>query len=359
MTAPRLVIDLEKIEHNARTLVGRLATRNIRVTGVTKATLGSPAIAGALLRAGVTGLGDSRIENLEAMRHAGVAASMTLLRSPMISQARRVVEQADVSLNTELEVIGQLSSAATALGRIHGAVLMVEMGDLREGIMPAELMGIVRETIRLPNIRFKGIGTNLVCRNGVVPDANNMAELSGLADSIETTLGSPVEIVSGGNSGSLLWALSGADTGRINDLRLGESILLGCETLHRQPIEGLHIDAVTLVAEVIESKLKPSKPWGELAQPAFGERPPVVDRGDISQSILALGRQDIDPAGLQPPPWMEILGASSDHLMVHAGDTPMPIGTEVTFGLNYSALVTAMTSPFVDKITSHRGARAQ
>jgi predicted amino acid racemase len=64
MPAPRLEIDLGKIYHNACTLVERLASRGISVTGVTKATLGSPEIAATLLQAGVGALGDSRIENL-------------------------------------------------------------------------------------------------------------------------------------------------------------------------------------------------------------------------------------------------------------------------------------------------------
>jgi predicted amino acid racemase len=265
MTAPRLEIDLAKIHHNARTLVELLADRGISITGVTKASLGSPEIAGALLRAGVSGLGDSRIENIEAMRLAGVSSPMTLIRSPMLSQADRVVTHADVSFNTEIDVISALSSAAQEVGRTHAIVLMVELGDLREGIMPGDLENIVRETLRFPNIALKGIGTNLACRSGVSPDAKNMAELSALADSIDATFGSmlgpTLDIVSGGNSGNLQWALSGADTGRINDLRLGESLLLGRETLHRQPIDGLHTDAITLIAEVIESKVKPSQPW--------------------------------------------------------------------------------------------------
>ena len=357
MTAPRLEIDLDKIHHNARTLVERLADRGISVTGVTKATLGSPEIAGALLRAGVSALGDSRIENIEAMRRARVPASMTLIRSPMLSQADRVVAHADVSFNTELDVISKLSSAAQEAKRTHGIVLMVELGDLREGIMPGDLENTVRETLRFPNIVFKGIGTNLACRSGVSPDARNMAELSALADSIEATFGLTLDIVSGGNSANLQWALSGADTGRINDLRLGESILLGREPLHRQPIDGLHTDAITLIAEVIESKVKPSQPWGEIAQTAFGERPPATDRGHISQTILAIGRQDTDPCGLHPPPGIEILGASSDHLIVDSGRDRLPVGAEITFQLNYSALVRAMTSPFVTKVVKLQSVR--
>ena len=348
MTAPRLEIDLDKIHHNARTLVERLAVRGISVTGVTKAGLGCPAIASAMLRAGVLGLGDSRIENIEAMRDAQVSASMTLIRSPMLSQVESVVKQADISFNTELHVISQLSSAAQKLKRLHGVVLMVELGDLREGIMPGDLARVVRETMRLPNILLKGIGTNLACRCGVSPDANNMAELSALADSIDASFGPVLSIISGGNSANLEWLLSGADTGRINNLRLGEAILLGCEPMQRRAIDGLYTDAFTLVAEVIESKLKPSQPWGEVGQNAFGVAPLVKNRGDIFQTILAIGQQDIDPTGLQAPSGIEILGASSDHLVVES-ERCLAIGTEISFQLNYSALMRAMTSPFVIK----------
>ena len=354
MTAPRLEIDLGKIRHNARTLVERLAVYGISVTGVTKATLGSAEIAGAMLVAGVSGLGDSRIENIEAMRSFGVRAPMTLIRSPMLSQAERVVMQADVSFNTELEVISKLSSAARDGRRTHGIVLMVELGDLREGIMPADVEHTVRETLRFPNIALRGIGANLACRSGVSPDARNMAELSAIADSIESTFGLNLDIVSGGNSANLGLALSGAETGRINDLRLGEAILLGCDPLDRRPIDGLHTDAITLIAEVIESKVKPSLPWGEIAQTAFGATSPASDQGQLSQTILAIGRQDTDPDGLRSDQRINILGASSDHLIVDSGRVCMSIGAEIGFQLNYSALVRTMTSPFVAKVVKRR-----
>ena len=350
MPTPRLEIDLKKIQQNASILVKRLAKRGISVTGVTKSTLGSPEIANAFLQAGVSALGDSRIENIEAMRLAQVSAPMTLIRSPMLSQVDRVVMYADVSFNTEIEVIRRLSLEAQKINRIHGVVLMIELGDLREGIMPKDLIETVRETLRLPNIVLKGIGTNLACRCGVSPDASNMAELSALADLIEVTFDLKLEIISGGNSANLEWALSGAEIERINDLRLGEAILLGCETLHRQPINGLFTDALTLVAEVIESKVKPSQPSGTIAQAAFGEATPVIDRGQVTQSILAIGRQDTDPHGLLPPAGIEIMGASSDHLVLVSDNRDLPVGSEVTFQLNYSALVHAMTSPFITKV---------
>ena len=349
MFAPRLEIDLGKIQHNARTLVERLARRGISVTGVTKAALGSSEVAHAMQLAGVGGLGDSRIENIEAMRSSHVSARLSLIRSPMLSQAKRVVMSADVSFNTELEVIRRLSLEAGKVGRTHAVVLMVELGDLREGIMPDDLVAAVRETLSLPNIVFKGIGTNLACRSGASPDDANMGELSRLATLIEATFDISIEIVSGGNSANLQWAFGSDHMGRINNLRLGESILLGVEALDRHVIDGLYTDATTLVAEVIESKPKPTQPTGKLAQNAFGECPEVVDRGTVAQAILAIGVQDVDLGGLKPPDGIEILGGSSDHLVVTSNAGDLAVGAEVTFQLDYSALLRAMTSPFVAK----------
>lgn len=347
MTAPRLEISLERIQHNAETLVRRLAARGIAVTGVTKAALGSPEIAAALVRGGVSGLGDSRIENIEALRRSGLTAPMTLIRSPMLSQCDRVVASADLSLNTELGVVAALSVAATAQGRTHGVVLMVELGDLREGILPADLQDVAREVHRLPGVALRGIGTNLACQSGAAPDRQKMAQLSELAVSLETALDVKLDVVSGGNSANLEWAFGSEEIGRINDLRLGESILLGCETLHRHPVEGLYTDAVTLVAEVIEAKVKPTKPWGAMHQTAFGDLEPSVDRGVTGRVLVAIGEQDTDPGGLDPPTGFTMLGASSDHLVLDGGSHLPAIGTELRFTLNYSALLRAMTSPFV------------
>ncbi|WP_052666482.1 alanine/ornithine racemase family PLP-dependent enzyme [Nitriliruptor alkaliphilus] len=351
MTAPRLEIRLDAITHNARTLVDRLGRRGIAVTGVTKAALGRPDIAHAMVDGGIRALGDSRIENIEALRRAGVEARMTLLRTPMLSQVHRVVRRVDVSYNTELEVIVALASEARRRGVVHRIVLMVELGDLREGVLPVDLGPLVREILDLRGVTLIGLGANLACRSGVVPDAAKMAELSALATSIELATGARFEVVSGGNSANLDWALGDDPVGRIDDLRLGEAILLGREPLQRRPIEALHTDAFTLVGEVIESRIKPSLPWGRTARTAFGPPAAVVDRGPVAQTIVALGQQDTDPQGLQAPEGIEIVGASSDHLVLTSA-TVVPIGTELRFQPDYSALLRAMTSPTVVDVTA-------
>ncbi|QXC62193.1 alanine/ornithine racemase family PLP-dependent enzyme [Aquihabitans sp. G128] len=347
MTAPRVEVDLDKVAANTRVLVDRLAPLGIRATGVTKAALGSPDIAAAMLRGGAHGLGDSRIENLARVRSAGIAAPLTLIRSPMASQAEAVVREADVSLNTEAAVLAALSSAAQRHRVSHGIVLMVELGDLREGLAAVDVVDAARRVGELPGLVLQGLGTNLACQSGVVPDQAKMDELSRLVEQVEVEIGRPLAVVSGGNSANLAWALDTVDVGRIDDLRLGESILLGTEPLERTPIPGLHLDAFALVAEVIEAQRKPVQPWGSLAQTAFGDRPVRLGSGTIRQVIVALGRQDVDPDGLVPPPGTTILGASSDHLVLDAGDHELAPGDELTFGLGYGALVRALTSPFV------------
>jgi predicted amino acid racemase len=344
--SPRIEIDLSAIEHNTRTLVHRLSRRGITVTGVTKATLGSPEIAMAMLRGGARGIGDSRIENLEALREAGVRAPLTLLRSPAPGSADRTVECADTSFVSDLDVVAALSVAAGKRAVTHRIVLMIELGDLREGVMVADAVEAARVISRTRHVVLAGIGTNLACRSGVMPDDELMRQLAALAYTIGPKFGVESPIVSGGNSASLHWALGGSAVAGVNDLRLGEAILLGVDPRTREPIAGLRTDAFSLVGSVIESIAKPSAPSGRMGQAAFGEQSAPVDRGTIIQTIVALGRQDMDLEGLTPPPGIGLLAASSDHLMLETS-ARVPAGTEIHFGVDYAALLRAMTSPFV------------
>jgi len=350
----RIEADLDKVEDNTRVLVDRLAATGIGVTGITKAVLGSPGVGAAMLRGGAGGLGDSRVRNLARLAELDRPPSRTLIRSPMLSQVARVIEVADVSLNTESVVLAALDQAASQQKRLHGVVLMVELGDLREGIVLDDVPEAVRVVLAHSSLRLVGLGANLACQNGVIPDDRNMGILTGLADDVEALHGISLGVVSGGNSANLSWALHTHDVGRIDELRLGEAILLGVDPLYRTSIPGLHTDAFTLIAEVIEVAVKPAQPWGDCAQAAFGEAPVRTGTTTVHQAILALGRQDVDPDGLLPPEGITILGMSSDHLIVDAGDHTVVVGDEMDFGVGYGALVRAMSSPFVTKV-EHRG----
>ena len=346
--APRIEIALSQIRHNARILSELYGQKGISLMGVSKATLGDPAIAEAMIQGGVKFIADSRLENIQKMQKAKISTQFVLLRTAL-SQAESTIKNVDISLNTELKTVKELSHYATMHNKIHQIILMVEMGDLREGILPYDLSKFVKETLNLPNIKIVGIGCNLACYGGIKPDNQNMRKLSELADAIEKEFQIDLEVISGGNSANYDWYESAEKVRRINNLRIGESILLGCETVNRKPIPGLYTTAFQLIAEVIESKEKPSLPFGEICQDAFGNVPTFRDRGIRQRVIIALGRQDVLVSGLKPNHDLEILGASSDHIVLDSKNYDLKVGSEVKFNLDYGALLAAMTSPFIKK----------
>ena len=317
---------------------------------MTKAVDGNMDIANTLVNCGFESLGDSRISNIKKLSLAGIKAQFLLLRIPLISQALDVVKYADTSLNSELLVIQKLSLYALENNLKHKIILMVELGDLREGIMPSSLDETIQQVLKLEGVELRGIGTNLACLGGIQPDAKKMKYLSSLVVDIERKFNLNLEIISGGNSANYNWFKSIENVGRINNLRLGESIFLGCEPLHRKPIPGLFTDAFTLIAEVIESKVKPSFPYGVRSQNAFGETPSFKDLGLMKRAIIGIGLQDVLVSALKPRIDIEIIGASGDHTIVDTKETNINIGDQIEFDLNYPALLSAMNSPYVTKM---------
>ena len=352
MVSPYLTIDLKKIEHNARTIVSLCKDHGIAVSGVTKVVCGNPEVARAMLRGGVKTIADSRLENIERMQQAGIDAAYTLLRLPPMSAIDEVVEHTTCSLNSELAVIQAISATASRQQKVHEVILMVELGDLREGIMPENLPAIVAEVIKLPSIRLVGLGANLACYAGVVPSRENMNQLIAQADQLQRQFGIRLSILSAINSSGLELIASGRMPQRINHARIGEAILLGRETTHRRPWADTYQDAFQLHAELLELKRKPSRPHGELAEDAFGHQPTFVDNGEGLRALLNVGHEDVDIEGITPlDSRLKILGGSSGYLVldVSAAEGKLRVGDELVFSLNYSALLAVMTSEYVKK----------
>jgi predicted amino acid racemase len=345
MSYPRIEVDLGKIRRNTQTLVERLDPRGIGVTGVSKAVCGHPAIAQAMLDGGALGLADARIRNVQRLRAAGITGPITLIRTPMLSQVDQVVQSCETSYNTEPLIISALAAAAIRKGSVHGIVLMVEMGDQRDGILPENLADVAQLVMQVPGVALKGIGANFACLNGGAPTAFQMAALSALSNRIEEVCGPFLNIVSGGNSANLPWALGEHSTGRINDIRLGEAILLGVEPVSGDQMDGMHTDAFTLVAEVIETDARP-KPFPIALIDPTAERLCIVTTGGASaRMILAIGHQDTDIQGLTMPVGSTLIGATSDHLVIETPRSLPTVGSEVRFQMNYNALVHAMAAP--------------
>jgi predicted amino acid racemase len=352
VASPYVTIDLDKIERNARTIVGLCAAHGMEVAGVTKCTCGHPEVAKAMLCGGVASIADSRLENMHRLHAAGIDAADTLLRLPALSAVDAVVASVDVSLNSELAVLESLSTAARCLGRRHGVIVMVDLGDLREGVWPDELVPFVEQAARLPGIRLRGIGTNLACFGGVMPSVENMGRLAELATVVEAQLGRSLEWVSGANSSALPLIASRRMPARINHARIGEAILPGRETIRRSPWPDTFQDAFVIHAEVLEVRRRPSLPLGERGEEAFGGQPTFEDRGAMTRALLNIGHEDVHIDGIAPlEPGVDILGASSGYLVmdVTRAERGIRVGDEMDFSLNYAALLAAMTSEYVKR----------
>lgn len=350
MICPRIEVNLNKVKHNTSELKKMCHGKNIQLAGVTKVFCGIPKIAEVMVEGGVDMLADSRIENLKKLEN--IKIPKLLLRLPMMSQVEDVVKYTDISLNSELQTIERLSMEAIKQGKEHNIVLMVDLGDLREGVWKSDVIHTVKEILKLEGIKLMGIGTNLTCYGGVIPSNENLGELSELATTIEKEFDITLEIISGGNSSSLYVLEKGEMPEKINHLRLGEAIVLGRETAYGEAIKDTYQDAFTFVAEIIELKEKPSVPIGEIGMDAFGNTPTFEDKGIRKRAILAVGRQDVSVDNLNPiDEKMEILGASSDHLIVDVTDAKedLKVGDEIRFNVEYGALLQLITSEYIYK----------
>lgn len=349
MSYPKIKVNLDKIKQNVLTLVELCRENGIEVAGVTKVFCANPEIAEIYIRGGVSFLADSRIQNLKKLDHIDIKKMM--LRLPMISEAEDVVRYADISLNSEIDTLRELSKKSLEQKRVHEIILMVDLGDLREGYFKEdELMNAVEEVILLEGLELVGLGTNMTCYGAIIPKTENLDRLMELKEKIERRYSVNLDIISGGNSSSIY--LLEEENIHINNLRLGESLVLGKETSYGEQIEGTTDDAFTLEVEVIETKEKPSIPIGEIGRDAFGKTPTFTDRGIRKRTICAIGQQDIDLDGMTPiDESIKILGASSDHLILDTTDSKWDyaIGDIIKFKLSYGGILRAMTSSYVDK----------
>lgn len=349
---PNIEINLQKIKNNVKVINKICENAGIKPVGITKVSNGSVEIAQAMVDGGVKIIGDSRIKNLK--KYTNIPAKKMLIRLPMMSEIKDLVKFCDVSLNSEIKVIRNISKEAKRLNKVHEIILMIEVGDLREGIYDRnEIMEIVRETLELEGVKLVGIGTNLNCFGSIKPSKENLGILIDIKNEIKKEFGVELETVSGGNSGSLALVLNGEMPKGVNQIRIGTAFLLGLIEVNLPRITNTYDDAFKLFAEIIEIKNKPSKPFGEFGVDAFRNTPIFQDKGIRKRAICAVGRQDCDPKFMYPEDKnIEILGASSDHLLLDITNCrdSYEIGDKIGFVLDYISILGCMTSSHVRKV---------
>ncbi|KAL0220423.1 hypothetical protein RCL1_000277 [Eukaryota sp. TZLM3-RCL] len=321
---------LNHITENAKHLKSVCDTSNISIVGVTKGFCADLRIAEAILNAGINSLGDSRLQNLVKLRNAfGASVELMMLRLPMISQASELVHVCDVSLNSEISTIEALNNAAIEQNKRHKVVLMVDLGDRREGIEVNSVIEVCRQVLTFSNIKLIGLGVNLSCLSGVLPDSNNLGTLSLLADQVRKELGVDLPIVSGGGTSSFSLISRGEMPSGVTQLRLGESILLGFDSAFNLPIPGLRQD--TFVLRVPCSRVLVSE-----------------QEDDKNMVVGAVTSLDVRFSGLTPVlKGVMIVDPDAQSLMCKVPKDWE--GDCLDFSIDYVAMLSSFTSDFVDK----------
>ncbi len=352
---PRLVFNLNKIKQNLNAVGSIVKGADCTLMIVTKSFCADQRIVELIAaHPQVDYLADSRIKNISG--YGKSPKESVLLRLPQKDEVEEVVKHADISFNSEIPTLRLLSAEAVKQDKIHKVVLMIDLGDLREGIFYQDkdlIKAAVEEALRLPNIQLTGLGVNLTCYGAIIPKHDNLSLLVEIAEDLRSKYKIDLPMISGGNSSSLYLIWKGDLPEGINNLRLGEAFILGNDTAYGGRIAGTCGDAVTLEAQIIELKTKPSLPIGEVGMDAFGLRPVYEDRGNIKRAILAIGKQDTDPESMIPEdPDIDILGASSDHLImdVTRSKNDYSVGDTISFTLGYGALLKASTGNYVHRM---------
>lgn len=355
---PAIEVNLEALQTNANVLCSLCAKNGISVAGVIKFSDCDLNVAKAYAEGGCAQLAVSRAVHLKELKKAFPERDTLLTRGPTRGDLEAVARYADLSLHSDAAVLKALSAEAVEWNTFPGIILMLDVGDLREGVdnIP-ELVELAKLCESLPNLRLRGVGTNHACLNGVLPTWENLSFLIEGAEAVEAAIGRKLDIISGGSSINLLLLRDGINQmpPRINHLRLGGSIAnpMNIRLGRGLTFPGLREDSMRLVAEIVEIHEKASVPKGESTKNWAGQTVTREDKGRRMRAILALGSQDVGDASSLIPEGegVEIVGCSSDHTIVDVTDTGRTwrSGDTLTFKVRYANMLYAFTGKHITK----------
>jgi len=353
---PKLEVNLDAMTQNARVFCEMCGKNGISVAGVVKFSDGDLQVAKAYANGGCAQIAVSRAKHLQAMKEALPHKETLLTRAPTRGDLESAAKYADLILHSDPDGLKALDAEAAKWGTRPGILLMLDVGDRREGVDNiAELVELAKLCESLPNLHLRGVGTAHACLNGILPTRENLSFFVEGAEAVEDAIGRKLEILSGGSSINLLLLKDGINQmpARINHLRLGGSIANPMNIRLGRGISfpGLREDSVHLTAEIVEVHEKASAPKGQSTKNWAGQTITREDKGSRKRAILALGSQDVSDAGTLIPelPGVEIVGCSSDHTIVDVTDTGREwrSGGTLTFKVRYANMLYAFTGDHV------------
>ncbi|MDV6374753.1 alanine racemase [Deinococcus arenicola] len=348
-----LTLDRSKLQANFDHLQELFTSHDIDWGITTKLLCGNKLFLNEVIRLGHLELLDSRISNLRAIKELSPEAQTVYIKPPASALIEDLVKWADVSFNTELATIRAISAEAVRQDRQHLIIIMIEMGDLREGVLREDIVAFYEQVFQLPNIKIIGIGTNLNCLNGVMPSEDKLIQLGLYKKIIELTNNVDIQWISAGTTVTIPLLKAGGLPQAINHFRIGEALFFGQDLVAEDTFAGMHDDVLELHAQIIELAEKPTTPSGTLGKNPFGVTAEAESNGSTShRAILDVGYLDISPQYLEPvDERLEVIGGSSDMLVLNVGDNEagLKVGSYVKFRLKYMGALHLMNSTYIDK----------
>lgn len=348
---PCVTIDRQKLQHNIQTISQILADRQVLAHFSTTGIAAYEPMIELMARSGVHNFADSSLDNLAVARP--YADSLLLDRLPMISEVSRLVQEVDMSVNSELETIFAISDAAVVEGKRHGVILLLELGDLSDGVLADDLFDTVHQILNLRGVELKGIRCHLNSFSGTLATLDNLSRFAQLVTGLEERFEIQLDYVSAGGSATIPLLDDEEFPVKINHVVIGQAWLFGRESASQHRIGNLHQDVFSLLAEVVENKRKDSYPSGNLGFNYAGETLTFEDVGVIRRVILALGAQDVNLANLPTKEkGIDYIGSNLDYAIYNISkyNRKLEIGDAVEFTPDYVALNRLFNSPRINKV---------
>ena len=350
-----ITLDSTKLKHNFDYLEKLFSSEGIQWAVVSKLLCGNRMFLQELVNLGVKQLCDSRVSNLKAIKKMAPDIETIYIKPPPLRSIPDIVKYADISFNTEFSTINLINDEAGRQKKIHKILIMIEMGELREGVMRDDFIDFFEKVFTLPNIEVVGIGTNMTCLYGVLPNHDKLIQLSLYEQLIEARFNKQIPYVSGGASVVIPLIFEKLLPKGINHFRVGETLFCGTDVYHDTTLPEMHNDVFMLYTEIIELIEKPMVPSGDMGTNLEGVSFEFdeTSMGKTSyRALLDVGLLDVESGHLTPvDPQVEFVGSSSDMIVIDLGKNEQnyQTGDLVEFKLDYMGILRIMNSRYIDK----------
>lgn len=345
-----------KLRHNFKRLNKLVAGSGADLSIVTKLLCGNKLFIEEVVSLGVKQVCDSRLTNLKVIKQINPKMETIYIKPPAKNVIPSLIKYADISLNTQYETLRLLSKEALKQKKIHKVIIMVEMGDLREGVLKKDLINFYQKSFNLKGIKIIGLGTNLNCLHGVMPSSDKLVQLGLYKQIIELKFKHKMPVLSGGSTVCLPLIKRKQLPKEINHFRVGEALFFGADLFSDGTLSGFYPNVLELSSSIIEIEQKPSIPEGEMKENPSGDMFEVDEKqyGKMSyRAIIDIGLLDVSPDFLIPQnPKHKIIGASSDMIVVELGDNEegLKVTNQIKFNMKYMGALSLMNSRYIEKV---------